>query len=293
MNLDKLTALAAALPETHRAAAQELITRMGTVIEGIGDEGVSWRPQTARLVQGTSDSSKLPDGAKIGSMLLGEAILPQSTKVIVLRSWDARQYWSPDQTEAKMLCSSPDAQLGYIGKECKQCEHSKFDEEANKIDCNKIKVVMVVAADLSDIFLLNFAKTGYKIGNEWQGLMKKAGVAPYRRIYGIKSSVGKQFKNVAQFDIETYDDDAVRVTPAGILEFVTELFTQVGADRKEMVDNFHKMIFTRKENPALTAASNGGADSEVVLVGTNVNEKTADAVEGEKKTSSLASKYSV
>lgn len=293
MNLEKLTELAATLPAPYKDSAEGLIARMGNIIEGIGDAGVEWRAQTIRLVQGTSDVSKLPDGAKIGSILHGEDILEQGTPIIVLRSWDARQYWSPDQSEAKMLCSSPDAKLGYIGKECRSCEHSQYDEEAKSIDCNKIKVFMCATADLSEIFMMNFAKTGYKIGNDWQTMQKKAGVAPYRRVYGLKSSVGKQFKNVAAFEIETFDDEVKKTTPEVILPFVTELFNQVGVDRKEHVDGFHKMIFERKANPALQ--SNGGADSEVVMVGTNVNTKPAPTDDGDAKakTSPLAQKYSL
>ena len=294
MNLDTLAALAAELPQPYKDSAEGLVNRMGAILEGIGDDGVVWRAQTVRLVQGTSDVSKLPDGAKIGSILHGEDILAQGTKIIPLRSYDNRQFWSQDISESKLLCSSPDAVLGFIGKQCKSCEHSVYDEQEKSIDCNKVKVFMVVTADLSDIFLMNFAKTQYKVGNEWQGLQKKAGVAPYRRVYDLKSSVGKAFKNVAQFEISTIDDESLKATPSVILPFVTELFNQVGADRKLYVENFHKMILMRKENPALSHS--GSADSEVVMIGTNVNTAQSQALpasSGETSTSPLAKKYSM
>lgn len=291
MNLNKLADLAQALPDAVKQNALDLIARMGEVIEGIGDKDVTWRPQTLKLIQAMSDRSKLPKGANIGDLLLGENVIPQPLDVIPLRSWDARQYWSPDQNEAKMLCSSPDATLGYIGLECRSCPHSKFDEETKKTECNKIKVFMVVARDLSDVFLIQFAKTGYKTGNEWQQMMKKAGVSPYRRVYGLKSVASKEYKNVENIGVETHEGDK-RDTPKEMLEFVTELFTQVGADRKESVDEFHKIILSRKQDPALLAKA-GGADSEVVMIGTDTAETVVPTEAAPASKSGLAKKYNV
>jgi hypothetical protein len=293
MNLNKLQELAQSLPDTVKQNALDLITRMGEVIEGIGDKPVVWRPQTLKLVQAMSDRSKLPKGANIGDFLLGEDVVGQPKDVIVLRSWDARQYWSPDQNEAKMLCSSPDAVIGYIGMECRSCPHSKFDEETKKTECNKIKVFMVVAADMSDVFLVQFAKTGYKTGNEWQQMMKKAGVAPYRRVYALKSVASKEYKNVENIGVETHEGDK-RDTPKEFLEFVTELFTQVGADRKENVDEFHKIILSRKQDPALLASNNSGSDSEIVLIGTDSEASTPAVTEAAPASQSgTAKKYKV
>lgn len=277
MNLEKLKELAEKLPEeSNRANAIALVERMGEVIEGISDKPITWRPGTLKLTQATSDRSKLPRGATVGDLVLGETVLDKPYKVIPIRSWDARQYWSPDQNEAKMLCSSPDAEVGYLGFNCRECPHSEFKD--NKIDCNKIKVFMVVASDLSDVFLVNFAKTSYKVGGDWQGLMKKAGVAPYRRVYGITSESSKQYKNVETMSIETFRNED-KDTPKEMLEFVTELFNQVGADRKETVDAFHKMILARRQDPSLMLANNSGVDSEVQLIEASKESAPADSAE--------------
>jgi hypothetical protein len=272
MDLVKLASLAEQLPDTVKQNAIDLVARMGEVIEGIGDKPITWRAGILKLVQAMSDRSKLPKGAGVGDFLLGEEVVPQPLDVIVLRGWDARQYWSPDKDEAKMLCSSPDALLGYIGQECKTCPHSKFDEETKKTECNKVKQFMVIKKDLSDIFIITFAKTGYKNGNDWQMMMKKAGVAPYRRVYALKSEDSKQYKNVSNIAIETYSGDK-RDTPAEYLPFIIELFNQVGADRKASVDEFHKVILSRKQDPSLLANSSG-ADSEVVLIGNDSAESS-------------------
>ncbi|HXP50986.1 MAG TPA: hypothetical protein VN922_13590, partial [Bacteroidia bacterium] len=99
MDFEKLKAAAAELPKEVRHHAEELIERMGTTIEGIGDEDTKWYPPIIKLVQAVSDRSKLPKGAGIGDLVVGEKKMEMPMKVIPLRVWEGRQYWSPDQNE--------------------------------------------------------------------------------------------------------------------------------------------------------------------------------------------------
>src|SRR5579859_5435468 len=202
MNLDSLKELAVNLPESHKQNALDLLERMEAVVEGIGDEPIRWRAPMLRMLQATSDRSKLPKGVGAGDFLIGEEKVDQPLKGIVLTIYNTRQYWSPDKDEAKMLCSSPDAKVGYIGLDCAKCPHGKFDEEARKSDCGKVKQALMIDADFKEIFFVNFAKTNYAVGTELEGYLKKAGVAPYRRIYNLSSKTNAKYKNVEQFVVE-------------------------------------------------------------------------------------------
>ncbi|MNK09941.1 hypothetical protein D3C87_279500 [compost metagenome] len=281
MNLENLKTLAKDLPTPYKENAEALIERMEAVVEGIGDEVIKWRIPLAKLLQPTSDRSKLPKGVAAGDILIGEEKQEQPLAVIPLRTGNIRQYWSPDQNEAKMLCSSPDAKLGYIGVNCNDCPHSKFNEETRKSECSKVKQVIVIKEDLSDIFMLNFAKTNYAIGTEWEGMMKKAGVAPYRRVYSLSAETNKKYKTIESFVVETRTGDAKAPNDA-VVPFLTELFNIIGVERKESLDKFYEIVQARKQdNPALTNSSS--ADNEVVLI--EDNSSTSE--------SGLASKYSV
>lgn len=264
MDFEKLTAAAANLPKDVKANAEALIERMGTKIEGIGDEDTTWYPPISKLVQATSDRSKLPKGASIGDIVIGETKMEQPVKVIPMRVWEGRQYWSPDQNEAKMLCSSPDGRVGYLGFNCRECPHAKFNEETRKSECSKIEVVMSISSDLKEIFVTNFAKTNYTVGKEWKGLMKKAAVAPYRRIYHLRGETSKQYKNVEAYKVDVLDG-AEKNTADAILPFLQELFTQIGDDRKEMLDNFHAMVQERRASGA-GALPAPDADSEIKTI---------------------------
>jgi hypothetical protein len=201
--LEELKKLADTLPKEVKGNAAALINLMGQKIEGIGDQAIEYRPPMLRVVQPSSDRSKLPKGTPIGALLMGEAVAPQPLEVIPIRMWDSRQMWSPDKDEGRLLCSSPDGVLGYIGKNCKECEFARFDKEANRSACNKVKTVLAITADLSNVFIVNFTKTNYANGREWGDLMKKALVAPFKRVYSLKTETNSKFKNVESLKVET------------------------------------------------------------------------------------------
>ena len=269
MNLDSLQKLAADLPEKLRANAQALLTRMGEVVEGIGDEPIRWKPPMLRLVQGTTDRTTIPKGTAIGDMVLGEEKMAQPVKFIPLRMWNGRQYWSPDQNESKILCSSPDGKMGFAYGYCNQCAFGKFNEETRKSECGKTKNLLGITSDFKDIVLITFAKTNYAIGMELEGLMKKAGVSPYRRVYGLTSKTNSSYKNVENFQVEILDVKE-RTTDEALIPFLTELFTVVGNDRKDSVDRFYEIVNSRKDQQALAAPTShhaaGGSADAVVMV---------------------------
>ena len=244
-NLENIKALAEKLPKDVKANALALIDRMGTTIEGISDKPIEWKPELAKIIQGTSDRSKLPKGTPVGAIMVGENVIEQPRRVIPIRMWDGRQYWSPDQNEAKMICSSPDAKVGYIGYVCDECPHSKWVD--GKSDCSRIKQVAVVNSDLSNFFIINFAKTNYINGKDWAGLMSKAMVQPYKRMYDLQTETHKEYKNVEIMTVSSTTDR----TPTEYYDFLQALFDQFSADREAYLVAFHAMSLERgKANQA-------------------------------------------
>lgn len=274
-NLEKLVELAAALPDTHKAAAVELVERMGEVIEGFGDKPLEWRPEQLKLVQGTSDRGKLPKGANIGSFVLGEDIMETPMKTIPIRLWTSRQYWNPDPEQAQMLCNSPDGQVGFQYGECKSCPFSKFDDENKRSQCNKTLSVLSITADLKRIFVTNFSKTNYMSGMDWQGLMKKAGVAPHKRIYTLASVTSTKSKNVELIKAEPISGN--NKVEGALLDFVTELSRVSGEDRKLSLENFYEYVANKKAKGDQASLS---APADVVLLAAQDEVVDATPTEG-------------
>lgn len=244
-NLETLNEYLTALPEDVKANAQDLIDRMSATIEGIGDEDTEFRIPILKVLQAMSDRTGFPKGTGPGDLVLGEQVLDLPKSFIPIRMYDERQFWNPDLSQKSMLCQSPDAILGQIGKECKTCPHSQWDDAANKIDCNKIHTVIGVTADLKEVFKMSFAKSQYKVGTEFKSTLKKAGVAPYARTYALSSETSPTTKTVEQFKIEALSADKRR-TPDTMIPFLKAFFDLTTTDRKEFLTAFYKSVEDRR-----------------------------------------------
>lgn len=241
MDTTTLIAAAEGLPPELKANALALVETMSALVEGIGDEGMAWKPPFLRLVQGTTDRGSIPKGTGIGDFVLGESKLDKPLEFIPLRLWTARQYWNPDQTKSNMLCWSPDALLGYVGTECKTCPFQVWKEDAEgkgSAECGKVLGLLAITSDLSRVFTVNFAKSSYTAGMELQSAMKKAGVTSYLRQYGLNAVTSPKAKAIEIFKVEVLDDKKRR-TPAEVVPFLKALFDIATADRKASIEAFY------------------------------------------------------
>lgn len=280
MNLDSLIKLAADLPESHQQNALDLLERMGEVIEGIGDKPQTWRPPLLRLIQGTTDRSSIPKGTAIGDMIIGERKMDLPLKFIPIRSWEGRQFWSPDPNESKLECWSLDGKLGWIGMYCNQCPHKVFNEETRKSDCGKTKNVLALLSDFSDLVQITFSKTNYQVGMELESAMKKAGVSPYKRVYGLSTATNSKYKNVENFALELLGDKE-KTTADALVPFLKELFAAVDGDRKESVNKFYEIVLERKDRVDLLAApatDTPSADSTLKIEDDSVTDVASSSV---------------
>jgi hypothetical protein len=239
-NLESIRELATKLPKAVKDNAVALIDLMGSSIDGIGDTPVEWKPEIAKLLQAVSDRGTLGKNVPVGAIIVGEKVMEQPIELIPIRMWDGRQYWNPDQTQARMICSSPDAKVGYIGYNCKECPHAVWKTEENRSDCSKIKQAIVITSDLSTFFIVNFAKTNYVNGTDWASRMKKAGVQTFKRMYSLSSETHKEYKNV-----ETFVITPTTKTPDEYVEFLQALFDRVSADRTEHLEAFHALALKK------------------------------------------------
>lgn len=280
---EEFAALASKLPKDYKANAESLVQRMGEEIEGIGDEPQVWRPNYLRIVQATSDRSKLPKGTAIGALILGEDVAEQPLNVIPLRMWRARQFWDPDHDANRQICYSPDAVEGLLGK-CRGCPHAKFNEELGKSDCGMVLNFLVAKADLSDIFYVQFAKTNYSNGKDWENTLKKAGVAPYRRVYSLETFTNASYKNV-----ESMKASPVGETPKELNDLLFSMMRTFGEDRKAHIEDFRQMAAERREAGDLPHASLDAPTADKQLE--HIPEETVTETEGSEGETSQAKGY--
>lgn len=285
-NLEEIKLLAEKLPKEVKDNATALIERMGSVIEGIGDTPIEWRPEILKILQGTSDRAKYGKTTPIGALIVGEDVLEQPLDIIPIRSWKGRQYWSPDQTEAKMICSSPDAVTGYIGYACKECPHSQWVD--GKSECSTVVQAAVITADLSRFFIVNFSKTAYATGTDWLKTMAKQNVAPFKRMYAFTTETHKQYKNVEAL-VVTSHKPSDKKTPEEYYEFLQALFNRFTSDREEHLTAFTKMALERKGRTDALLVGHQNAE-QAVLTDSSVTVEAAPASEGQ---ATLSKRYAM
>lgn len=291
-NLDSLKAHLDAMPEDIKSNALDLMDRMTAIIEGIGDTPVEWRMPYLRLFQAMSSREGLPRGVAPGDLILGEQVVEAPMNFIPIRVYEKRQFWSPDLSEKKLLCQSPDAVLGQIGKLCKDCIHSQWVEGVG-VDCNKVHTVVAVSADLKELFSIDFAKTQFKIGGEFKNTLKKAGVVPYARTYGLSSETSPTTKTVEQFKIEALAADKRR-TPDALMPFLKALFESISEDRKDLLTAFYKSIEDRRAAGLLPNGVAGAPQIENTAAGDATLQIPAEGAAAEPtKVSAKAKNYQV
>lgn len=289
-NLEQLAVLATSLPANLKDNASTLVATMGEIIEGFGDKPLEWSPSNLKLVQATTDRTKIPKTAGIGSLLLGETVLEQPFKVIPIRIDTTRQYWNPDNTKAQMLCSSPDAKFGFMYGDCYQCPHSKFDEEANRSACNKSVSILCATADLTDVFNVTFTKTNYVNGTDWRGLMAKLKTVPYRRFYNLTTESSPKAKNVEIIKAAGILNEKVE---GPLFDFVEELFKLSKATREDHLLKFYQYLDAKKEKSVLSLAS---PTSTIALISDQSDDPEVDILPpeaGTKTVTSAAKKYNL
>jgi hypothetical protein len=109
--------------------------------------------------------------------------------------------------------------------------------------------------------------------------MRKAGVAPYKRVYKFQSKTNPKFKNVEGLVVTTENQN----TPDTYVTFLEELFLRIGADRETHVKKFYEIVLARKQDQTLLE-SHGPAEPELLPAPAEaVNESQA----------SMAKKYSL
>lgn len=267
------TAAEAIQDETLRTNALALLDRMGEVIEGVGDKPIHWHPSMLKLVQATTNTDTLPS-CKPGDFVLNNEVL-KTMDVIPLRIWTTRDLWPEDLGSDRRLCESPDGVTGWKYGDCRSCQFSQWNEETGKVPCTKSLKFLVIKADLSNIFLVNFSKTGYRGGMNFEKLVKSTKTHIYRRSYTVDTSRHPENKNVFLTNVSFAAPGSFTLTP-DVEVFLRELFSYSGESRRHQLEAFQAGAERRA---ALALENKSGGQTRI---GDNSHSNPGDIViEGE------------
>lgn len=242
--MNHLTTLANAIEdEGVRSNALSLLERMEAVIEGIGDRPLTWQPTIMKVLQSMSNMDNITEGGApvtAGSLVAGNVTVANGLPVIPLCLWQSRSLWDPDTDNTKRLCSSPDAKVGWAHGNCYDCAFGSSKEEGKAPPCNKEYSFLVIAADLSDVFKLTFAKSQYKSGMDWQKEISYTRTHPYKRVYGVRGDSSAKNKKVKEIRASLIGNtNAQEFATDAYMTFLNALYEKQTHDRKQSLVEYH------------------------------------------------------
>ena len=175
-----------------------LSTVFGTQEDKEGDflsEELMETLEYASLFQPTTRSveqSGIYESMRMGDIYSRTGVIGNSVNVVVLSMWNSRSYYLRDKGE--QLCSSPNGitpiHNNYSSK-CSTCRFAKF-RKGKPSECTKFINILVMPADLSRRpFVLQFSRTGYRIGLDIAKQAKVSGANLYDTVFSIKTEKAK------------------------------------------------------------------------------------------------------
>ena len=170
MQSDKLS------PEI-KAKVQLLLGQAQPVREGMEEMNTVWSLPRVQIVQPTSQSSAKPELARPGDLFTSAGALLQRPVKFIPFYFNEENIMFTQSSKAPE-CIAPDAKLGQTYGLCDKCPHLPFGKQnggrgdQKKTECNNQIVVAMVAEDLTQAFLVQFAKTSRSAGSALMGLVR-------------------------------------------------------------------------------------------------------------------------
>jgi len=169
-----LTAIFDSLPENYQKSLTTLAKKSNPRKKGLSDEQGSsnWNPPGIRINQPTTRSTGGLEDLRPGEMFTGVGDrLGTELEFIILYRYITHTRWNPGEFSGAPNCSSPGVlpdqeRLSIYGDKCNDCPDLPFRNN-KRTACNKSMVYWVLdAKTMSNIYTVNFAKTGYKVGSK-------------------------------------------------------------------------------------------------------------------------------
>lgn len=165
------------MPENARQVVRDLAAYASPTKPGLEEMLMAWRLPRMMIAQPTTRSDARPETAKNGE-LFDTTGKPHGAAWTGIPLYFHEENINFKDGTKNPICSSPDAKLGSPLGECLRCPYLPFGKQNNgkgdqvQSDCYNNIVCIMLAADLSQVYTVQFGKTSRKAGS---ALMQLAG----------------------------------------------------------------------------------------------------------------------
>lgn len=169
-----------------------LIDQANPVKPGMEEVVTTWSVPRITLVQPTTNDPKKPESARPGDLYSSAGQLLERPFGFIPFYFHTENI-KFKQGEKAPECSAPDAKLGSPYGLCQSCPHLPLGQQnggrgqQKKTECQNQIVVAALSADLSQVYLMQFAKTSRSAGSALMALAK-AQPFPWKQSYLLSSS---------------------------------------------------------------------------------------------------------
>jgi len=182
------------LPPDIQKAVMLLVDQAAQVKPGMEEVTTRWRVARVQIAQATSTTAAKPDSAKNGDLYTTAGKLLEKPFAFIPFHFSHENIMFPMGAKAPS-CQAPDAKLGQPYGECAKCPHLPFGlqnagkGDQKKTDCQNQIVAVALAADLSQVYIIQFAKTSRGAGSALQSLAGQQPV-PWQQTYLLETEKG-------------------------------------------------------------------------------------------------------
>lgn len=163
------------LPESatdaDKLTLQDLLERITSVPEGLEGD-YRWRPSRLKLQHPTTSDPMVPADGRPGDYFSDGEVVYDARKgggwpFIPLIMWTSHALFADGQMAP--TCSSDDGRWARNGLSCERCPNNPAYEGS---PCRRSHEAVVLAADLSNIYQINFSKSSYAAGTALRKFMQ-------------------------------------------------------------------------------------------------------------------------
>jgi hypothetical protein len=265
---DALSTLLAdsSLSTENKAKVQALIAQANPIKPGMEEMSTTWSVPRIVLCQPTTNDPKKPESARPGDIFTTSGQLLEKPFAFIPLNFNPENI-KFKQGEKAPECSSPDAKVGSPYGVCAKCPHLPLGQQNGgrgkqvKTECQNQIVVAVLAADLSQVYLAQFAKTSRGAGSALVALAK-AQPFPWKQSYLLSST--KETGDLGVYHI--YKVEATGKDNSTEAQTIALAFHDLyDANRKKMLGEYYYRLSTSDQTAA--AAEQGFASDDKLAQG--------------------------
>jgi hypothetical protein len=228
------------LPEATRKSLLALVALASPNKPGMEEVSSAWKVARINIAQPTTRSEAKPDSARPGDLYTTAGQQLEKPWAGIPLYFFEENINFPDGGK-NPVCQAPDGKLGSPFGKCLDCPHLPFGKQnggrgdQKKTDCQSNIVCVMLAKDMSQVYLVQFGKTSRKAGS---ALLSLAGQQAHVWKQSYILNTEKKTNDVGLYYIYKVEPTG-KDNPEDVCRVAEALYGLFGAERKKFLADWY------------------------------------------------------